>query len=371
MTNQSLLAEVHNQQHTLTATVEQDGRTVYFYIWPADLFRSQYAVRGCWVRNLLPAPAEEDRDALEQGIPPLLSAEFCRTLEAEPVLDPAGLQILWDPADDGASLWYYGQLLATIPGWSLYQHRQVSFSAGCIKENPLTAPLGSASTNTHYAQAEQHRQFWRTWHDGQQWQQVEQRLLQCYQQQFGEPIHYYAIDQGRWPPMAISQHWHRGCWFFLTLGMSIRPMPKVDYLFSEQPSVPRRIELALAVDGEIMSAEHAVQMASALAEFAHLPWSQLDWLGEGHILSSEVTPVGFDSFLLSHQLAEGGIAFQLPKDDEEKPALLWATPVTSEERLLAQQSSTGSQQLIARLLAAGNSHIFRPRASVTESETSR
>ena len=115
MTYKSLIAEVHNQQHTLTAIVEQDARTAYFYIWPTDLFRSQYAVRGCWLRNLLPAPAQEDREAMEQGIAPLLSAEYCRNLEAEPELDPAGLQVLWEPSDDGAALWYYGQLLAVIP----------------------------------------------------------------------------------------------------------------------------------------------------------------------------------------------------------------------------------------------------------------
>ena len=98
---------------------------------------------------------------MEQGIAPLLSAEYCRNLEAEPALDPAGLQVLWEPSDDGAALWYYGQLLAVIPGWSLYQEKQVSFSAGCIKKNRLTAPLGSASTNDYYARAEHQRQFWR------------------------------------------------------------------------------------------------------------------------------------------------------------------------------------------------------------------
>ena len=58
MTYQTLIAEAHNQQRTLTAIVEQDARTAYFYIWPTDLFRSQFAVRGCWLRNLLPAPGD-------------------------------------------------------------------------------------------------------------------------------------------------------------------------------------------------------------------------------------------------------------------------------------------------------------------------
>lgn len=366
MTHQPLIAEVPNQQNTLTAIVEQDARTAYFYIWPNDLFRSQYAVRGCWLRNLLPAPAREDREAMEQGIAPLLSAEYCRTLEAEPMLDPAGLQILWEPSDDGAALWYYGQLLAVIPGWSLYQDKQVSFSAGCIKENRLTAPLGSASTNDYYARAEQQRHFWRDWHDGHLWDAVQRELMQCYQAQFGESVKYYAIDQGNWPPMAISQHWHQGVWYFLTLGMGIRPMPQVDYLFDELAPQYRRVELAMAVDGEVMNEANAVQMASALAEFAHLPWARLTWIGEGHTLASEVAPVGFESFLLANGLAPEVAQFRLPKRDGDRPNLLWATPITEAERQFAQSAERGGQQLLQRLQAEGNDHIFRPRQEVVD-----
>lgn len=364
MTSYPLIAEVPNQQHTLTAIVEQDARTAYFYIWPSDLFRSHYAVRGCWLRNLLPAPAEEDREAMEQGIAPLLSAEYCRTLEAEPMLDPAGLQVLWEPDDTGAALWYYGQLLAVIPGWSLYQSKQVSFSAGCIRKNRLTAPLGSASTNEYYARAEQQRHFWRDWHDDQQWEKIQHEMLQVYQARWGESVKYYAIDQGSWPPMALSQHWHNGVWYFVTLGMSIRPMPQVDYLFEELAPQYRRVELALAVDGEVMTEANAVQMASALAEFAHLPWARLTWIGEGHTLASEVAPVGFESFLLANALAPEAASLRLPKRDGDRPELLWATPITEAERHFAQSDEQGGQQLLQRLLAEGNSHIFRPRQEV-------
>ena len=66
--------------------------------------------------------------------------------------------------------------------------------------------------------------FWREWHDGSEWDKVQNDLMACYQARFGESVKYYAIDQGSWPPMAISQHWHQGVWYFLTIGMSIRPM---------------------------------------------------------------------------------------------------------------------------------------------------
>ncbi|WP_034944927.1 suppressor of fused domain protein [Erwinia oleae] len=366
MTQSYRIAEFPNQQQTLIATVEQDERTAYFYIWPAEPFRTQFAVRGCWLRNLLPAPAREDVEAMEQGIAPLLSAEHCRTLEAEPALDPAGLQVIWEPADDGAALWYQGQLLAVIPGWSLYQNRQVSFSAGCIRENRLTAPLGSASTNDYYARAESHRHFWRDWHDGHLWEPLQRELLKRYESRYGDSLKYYTIDQGSWPPMAISQHFHQGCWYFLTVGMCIRPMPWVDFLYEDLAPQYRRTELAMAIDAEVMTEENAVQMASALAGFAHYPWARLSWLGEGHTLESAVAPVGFDGFILSGALAGEAGQLALPKRDGEKVNLLWTTPVTAAEREFAEAGDNGGLRLIEKLREYGAHHIFLPRQQVVE-----
>ncbi len=46
MTYSQLIAEVTNQQQTLTAIIEQTERAAYFYIWPTEPFRSRFAVRG-------------------------------------------------------------------------------------------------------------------------------------------------------------------------------------------------------------------------------------------------------------------------------------------------------------------------------------
>ncbi|OON40952.1 Suppressor of fused protein (SUFU) [Izhakiella australiensis] len=369
MTRSHLILEVTNPQQTLSAVVEQDERTAYLYLWPADALRTQFAVRGCWLRNLLPAPAQEDIASMEQGIAPLLSAGDCRTLEAEPPLDAAGLQVIWEPAGDGASLWYQGQLLAVIPGWSLYQDKQVSFSAGCIRENRITSPLGSASTNEYYARAEKHRLFWRDWHDGYLWEPVQRELLRCYETQFGESVRYYAIGQGGWPPAAISQHFHQGCWIFLTLGMSIRPMPWVDFLYEDLAPEHRRSELAMAIDAQTMTEENAVQMASALASFVPYPWQHISWLGEGHTLISDVAPVGFEGFILSSALARESAQFTLPKREGEKVNLLWATPVTTAEREFVQADEDGGLKLIARLLQYEVGHVFRPRQQVVQTDS--
>lgn len=95
------------------------------------------------------------------------------------------------------------------PGWSLYIDHSVCYSASCIKESPLAYPLGSASTNTQYAQAESTRQFWRSWQreEGNPWPKMQRDFQARYELHFGPSVKYYAIDQAsghRWPSPSTS-----------------------------------------------------------------------------------------------------------------------------------------------------------------------
>ncbi len=132
--------------------VQQDHRAAYFYIYPAEAYSDRYQVRACWLRNGRRAAAGRSRRAGTRAAADA-GGGYCRNTEGEAPLNPEGLMVVWSESDDGAALWYYGQLLAVIPGWSLYIDHSVCYSASCIKESPLAYPLGSASTNTQYAQA--------------------------------------------------------------------------------------------------------------------------------------------------------------------------------------------------------------------------
>ena len=132
---------------------------------------------------------------------------------------------------------------------------------------------------------------------------------------------------------------------------------------NEQGAHYRRIELGMAVDGEVMTEGNAVQMASALASFAHFPWARLSWLGEGHTLSSAVAPIGFEGFLLSATL---GDSFTLPPREGEKVTLLWATPVTAAEQEFVEQEPQGGLQLVERLTEAGCNPVFRARPELVD-----
>jgi len=367
MRQTEILAEVSNDKQTLVAMVEQDDRVVYLYIYPREDLRDRFPrMRGCWVRNLSPAPPEDDTQAMQLGLPPMLAAEYCRSVDAEAPLDPADIQILWNESDDGAALWYQGLLLAVIPGWSLYIDHSVSYSAACIQQNPLTFPLGSASTNRQYALADKTRQFWRDWQheDHNPWPKIQRNFISCYEQRVGPAVKYYAIDQGSWPPMAISQHEDEENYYFFTLGMSIRPMPQIELLFNDDAENHRRIELAFAVGKEYVDEANAVQMASALSEYAQLPWNTLSWLGEGHTLLSPVAPLGYEGHIISAALGASRGAWALPRCYGDPVNLLWASPIFASELAYAQSRPNGGYELVAMLLENGVRGEFAPRSSV-------
>ena len=367
MRQSEILAQVSNDKQTLIAMVEQDDRVAYLYIYAREDLRDRFPrMRGCWVRNLSPAPAQDDAQAMAEGLPPMLAAQYCRSLEAEAPLDPEGIQILWNESDDGAALWYHGLLLAVIPGWSLYIDHSVSYSAGCIQQNSLTFPLGSASTKTQYALADKTRQFWRDWQHNEHnpWPKHQRNFIACYEQRFGPAVKYYAIDQGTWPPMAISQHEDDENFFFFTLGMSIRPMPQIELIFNDEAEHHRRIELAFAVGKEYVDEANAVQMASAMSEYAQLPWTTLSWLGEGHTLLSPVAPLGYEGHVVSAELGAPLGKLEMPRSYGDPVNLFWISPIVATELEFAQSRPNGGHALVAMLTEAGVQPVFAPRAPV-------
>ncbi|AHG21718.1 Suppressor of fused protein (SUFU) [Chania multitudinisentens RB-25] len=363
MNESTLLIETSNENQTLVAVVQQDSRAAYFYIYPTEEYSERFQVRACWLRNLGSAPLQEDRAAMEAGQPPMLAAEYCRNLAGEAPLNPEGLAVIWAESDDGAALWYDGQLLAVIPGWSLYIEHSVCYSASCIKESSLVWPLGSASTNSQYALAEHTRQFWRSWQreEGNPWPKMRSDYQACYEQHFGPMVKYYAIDQGKWPPMAITQHQSDGVYYFLTIGASIRPMPWVEILFNDDAAQYRRMEMGIAIDGQYMSEESAIQMASALAGFVHVPWARITWFGEGHSLESEAVPQGYAGYVLSSSFYPEQGRLNLPQQYGDPVNLFWASPVFGAERERAQAAPHGGHDLVNKLREQGVDHVFRPR----------
>ena len=90
----------------------------------------------------------------------------------------------------------------------------------------------------------------------------------------------------------------------------------------------------MAIDAEVMTEDNAIQMASALANYAHYPGAASTGWGRAYAPSS-VAPVGFEGFLLSAELGGETGQLPLPRREGERVNLLWTTPVTAAEQAFA------------------------------------
>ncbi len=356
---ETILIEMANNRGTLHAVVEQDERTAYFYIYPGEHFSERYGMRACWLRNLQAAPVERDSAAMEDGKAPMLEARYCNHPAGLAPLETAELSIMWNEADDGATVFYQDEPLGIIPGWTLYAEQSAYYAADCSEAAedrglfPLTAPA-------LYKGLEQASAFWDKWgnEDNNPWMPLQRQFLEAYEARFGSTLKYFAIDNQQWPPMALAQYEQDDIIYFLSLGVSIRPMPWVEFLYNEQAGGFRRMELGLAVNKNDYSMDEIMNMAQSLAGIADSPWRNLTWLGEGHTISSSGLPAGYDSFILSSALYKGP-EIALPLMEGDRVNLYWATPVTLAERERAHSKPNGGYALLETFIEEGRTHVVK------------
>lgn len=362
-----VLLEQPNNRSTLFAIVEQDERTAFFYLYPSEETGKRFAMRSCWLRNLQPAPRGRDIDALAEGVAPLLEVTACNHPEGKPPLDPEQLSVIWMPEDDGAILLYNEEILSIIPGWSLYLEEPVAYAADCTAPSldGLVLPLPGLADNPLVDKVAASVEFWQQWSSENQspWTAIQQQLLETYEACLGPTQQYFAIDNQQWPPMALARFEKDDVVYFITLGVSIRPMPWVQHLYAEQSGDFRRMELGLALSKSDFSEEEMMQMASGISSVADLPWRSLSWLGEGHTIHSSSVPPPFESFILSAAL-ESGLNINLPPMYDDKVNLYWASPITQEEREFAHQQPNGGYTLLEKMIDQDITHVIKRRTTI-------
>lgn len=361
MNKPEILLEQPNNRGTLIAVVEQDERTAYFYIYPAEQFSDRYGMRACWLRNLQPAPKERDYPAMEKGTAPMLEAPYCNHPLGREPLEAEHLNIMWSEEDDGAAVFYQNEPIGVIPGWSLSTEQLICYALDCTAPvDNILFPLKDAGAL--YERLQKTSLFWDKWSEenNNPWSAIQQQFLQSYEAQFGRVLQYYAIDQEQWPPMALAMFGKDDIVYFLSLGVSIRPMPWVEFLYNDQAPGFRRMELGLAVSKKDFTEPEIMSMAQALSGMADSPWRNLSWLGEGHTISSSGLPKGYDSFILSSALYSGP-EIVLPAMEGDRINLYWAVPITLRERESAHSKPNGGYDLLEKMIAEGITHIIQKR----------
>jgi hypothetical protein len=344
-----ILAESVNPSGTFRAIVEQTDKNIYFYIQPHGDLAEQFPMRSSWVRNLVAAPAEFDYESMQAGEAPLLPAANCAHPEGSDPLEEERLTLVWFAAEDGASLLYDEEVIAIIPGWSLYMENPVSYAKECIAETNTLFPLESG--NILIEETYKSLEYIDQWtEDSSPWPTTQEYILSSYEKVFGPHHQYFAIDGGTWPPMALVSFKYEDLYVFLSVGISQRPMPWVDFLYSESATAYRRMELGIAVH-QSAGEGFAMELAQGIAGLAGMPWRKISWLGEGHTISSNAVKAPYESLILSSALYNGP-ALPALEMGADKVNIYWAQPITLAEREFVHEQSNERYALVEKLINA-------------------
>jgi hypothetical protein len=360
MSEPDYLIEAFSPNGNIVAFAEATADAVHFYL--SGRPDTNFGMRAVWVRNLKPAPATIDPQAMEQGKPPMMPASACAHPQGSPPLDALNLRVAWFEEGDAAALYDGDEMLAAIPSWS-GEGGFHGYARDCTAQSPLAWPLKEATAIfERVARAED---FWASWQPGQaHWPTIQDVFLREYERVFGKHKKYWGIDGGNWPPKAIASFETDAAVVLLTLGVSIRPMPKVELTF-EDPVPHRRMELGLAVDRRIVTDQTLRDAVSYMSAQSNLPWQFYTWLGHAHTVQCEPCPVGgggaFAAMLLLVD-PPGAPKIAMPAYRGDPVNLLWMTPITAAEWNVAQQQNSG--EVLKQLTAQGPIWPHRERTSM-------
>ena len=338
------------------AVVEQDDRVIYFYLFGAE--HTDFGMRSCWVRNLLPAPEALDVEGMQQGQPPMMPRASCSHPDGAPALVAEDLQIVWFEEGDAAALLDGQGLLAVIPGWSGHEGF-TGYARDCLDVSHMAWPLGTPEENAIFGRVRGNQQFWADWsQEDSPWGAIQDAFVDAYTGQLGAYANYYAIDGGAWPPKAMLRFVSDAATAFVTLGVSLRAQPWTDPN-ENAPERPRRIELGIALSGNLPDAT-VEALAGYVSGQTLLPWHHFTFLGEHHTMPCDTLQSldpdsPFTAVLLAQDFG-GSPRLHVPTVRDERVHLLWMIPITEEERLFAMDE--GSPALVERLEAAGRTWLF-------------
>jgi hypothetical protein len=334
-----LLEEV-GPNGNIQAVVEADENVCYFYLFGDE--GANIGMRSVWVRNHSAAPDFLSFNAMTSGVAPKNPRLYCRHPKGLPAPRSDQLRVVWLPEGDGAALYEGGEVLAIIPPWSGTNGFH-GYARDCIGEGPLAWEI--TSDNTLTGRFREAQAYWQKWKSADPWPSVQEALLSRIEQTFGAHSNYDAIDDGAWPPKAIVRIPRPDGVVLVSIGVSVRPQPKVE-MYTEQPELLRRIELGVVLPAQ-WSNDAVERFTSYMSGQSGLPWNRYSWLGPGHTIPCDAweNPSFSFAFLQANHPAVPTPTLEPLFGDPVN--ILWFIPISAAERQTAVNH--GSKQLAQTL----------------------
>ncbi|MBL0736385.1 suppressor of fused domain protein [Flavobacterium sp. GN10] len=339
-----VLLELRSHSCPITAIVEQDNRTVYFYLFGDN---EDFGMKSCWVRNLIEAPEKIETKLMEKGVSPMQTKEFCKFPKGQEALIADNSEIVWLEEGDGAALLENGEILCVIPSWGgdggFYGYARDCKGTGDFawelsEDNEMRKRVGSAI------------EFFAAWdEDLNPFQLIQPEILKYYDEMFGKSEKYFAIDGPEGPPKGLYVLEGNEKTVFATVAVSLRPQPKVE-MYYEDPDEVNRIELGAILKSGLTN-EQVNDVAGLISGITTTPWDYITFLAEGHTVEFQTTisekfkyAVLTNKLKVFPQMNFSGYA-------NSKISFLWIVPISEREWEIMKES--GSQVILDKLDAIG------------------
>jgi len=335
-----VILELRSPGCPITAIVEQDNRTAYFYLFGDN---EDFGTKSCWIRNLNAAPDEIETKLMEKGVPPMLTKEFCKFPEGQEELNANNLEIVWLEEGDGAALLENGEILCIIPAWG-GNGGFYGYARDCKGTGDFAWEL--SEDNEMHTRVKRSTEFLKSWDEEvNPFMFLQPEILNYYDTIFGKSEKYYAIDNSEWPPKGLYVNQGAEKVVFATVAVSLRPQPKIEMYF-ENTSDVNRIELGVIIKSALNN-DQVNKIASSISGMTAIPWDYVTFLAEGHTVGFQ-TGVNekFNFGILTNKLKVLP-EVKLPQYRESNTTFLWVVPISSRER--AEMIESGVEGVLAKL----------------------
>ncbi|WP_433834392.1 suppressor of fused domain protein [Flavobacterium anhuiense] len=339
-----VILELRSPSCPITAIVEQDNRVAYFYLFGDN---EDFGVKSCWIRNLIKAPDEIEVKLMEKGVPPMLTKEFCKFPEGQVAVNAKDLEIVWLEEGDGAALLENGQILCVIPSWG-GDAGFLGYARDCIGQGNFAWEL--AEDNEMRKRVKNAVSFIKAWGEEENpFQSLQPKILNYYDEVFGESVKYYAIDNSEWPPKGLYVYEGEEKIVFATVAVALRPQPKIEMYFEDSSRI-NRIEIGIMLKTGLTNDE-INNVASLISGITTIPWDYITFLGEGHTVEFQnIVSEKFKYAILTKKLKLLP-PMNVPSFGDSQTNFLWIVPVSDREWRVIKES--GSQVVLDKLTAIG------------------
>lgn len=340
MSEPNIILEEANPYGTRIAVVENDGRSVYLYLSPPEDLPGD--VHAVWLRNLVPAPDDTDREAMQAGRAPLLRRAACRHPEGGEAPPVKELDLVWFSEGTGVALYVNGELDALIPPWAGLDGFQ-GYAREAKAADAGTVPLPDRADNAAlFERVEENLRFWTERSAKNHWPQFRDRLLGAYENIYGPHKNYYVLQDRAYPPLAVAEFEVEDGLLYATVGMSNQNMPGVEKRKVRDPYS--------AVRTEILSytAERREWLPGLLGRMAILPWLTGDFMAHGHTYESGLEQADAD-FVLTNEFQRLGLRAPDAMVLDELYTVNWLLAIPIPQEFLMVAKMKGAQHVLDKL----------------------